>query len=70
MERHGDMVRAVVEDDGIGFIAAANHGERHLGLLGMRERAELLNGTVSIESSQEHGTSVFIAIPLQTEKRP
>ncbi len=68
VERHGDMVRAIVEDDGIGFDTNANHGERHLGLLGMRERAELLNGTVAIESSLEHGTSVFIEIPLQNEK--
>jgi signal transduction histidine kinase len=68
VERYGDMVRAIVEDDGIGFDARANHGERHLGLLGMRERAELLNGTVTIESSLEHGTSVFIEIPLQIKK--
>lgn len=68
VERHGGMVRAIVEDDGIGFDAGVNQGERHLGLLGMRERAELLNGTVTIESSLEHGTSVFIEIPLQIEK--
>jgi signal transduction histidine kinase len=68
VERHGDIVRAIVEDDGIGFDVNTNHGERHLGLLGMRERAELLNGTLVIESSPEHGTSVFIEIPLQTEK--
>lgn len=67
IERHGDMVRAIVEDDGIGFDINANHGERHLGLLGMRERAELLNGTVTVESSLEHGTSIFIEIPLQNE---
>lgn len=68
VERHGDMVRAIVEDDGVGFDTKASQGERHLGLLGMRERAELLNGTVTIESSLEHGTSVFIEIPLQLEK--
>ncbi|RJP53029.1 MAG: HAMP domain-containing protein [Anaerolineaceae bacterium] len=68
VERHGGMVRTFVEDDGIGFDARTNHGERHLGLLGMRERAELLNGTVTIDSSPEHGTSVFIEIPLQNEQ--
>lgn len=68
MERHGGMVRAIVEDDGIGFDARVNHSERHLGLLGMRERAELLNGTVTIESSLEHGTSIFIEIPLHNEQ--
>jgi len=68
VERHGDMVRAIVEDDGIGFDINANHGERHLGLLGMRERAEFLHGALTIESSHENGTSVFIEIPLQNEQ--
>ncbi len=64
VEKHGDTVRTIVEDDGIGFDVLTNHGERHLGLLGMRERAELLNGSLTIESNPEHGTSVFIEIPL------
>lgn len=64
IERHADTVRAIVEDDGVGFDAHTNHGECHLGLLGMRERAELLGGTLTIESTPEHGTSVFIEIPL------
>lgn len=64
IEKRGDIVRAIVEDDGIGFDVNTNYGERHLGLLGMRERAELLNGTLTIESALEHGTSVFIEIPL------
>ena len=64
IEKHGDTVRAIVEDDGIGFDVNTNQGELHLGLLGMRERAELLNGTLTIESAPEHGTSVFIEIPL------
>jgi signal transduction histidine kinase len=64
IEKHGDTVRAIVEDDGIGFDVNTNYGERHLGLLGMRERAELLNGTLTIESTPERGTSIFIEIPL------
>ena len=68
VERHGDFVRAIVEDDGVGFGIDVNHGESHLGLLGMRERAELLNGTLTIESSPEQGTSIFIEIPLHSEK--
>lgn len=63
IEKHGDTVRAIVEDDGIGFDVNTNQGERHLGLLGMRERAELLGGTLIIESTPEQGTSIFIEIP-------
>jgi len=68
VERRGAVVRTIVEDDGVGFDVDTNHGERHLGLLGMRERAELLNGRLTIESSTEHGTCIFIEIPLQGEK--
>ena len=64
VECHGDVVRTIVEDDGVGFAVDTNHGESHLGLLGMRERAELLNGTLTIESTPQRGTSVFIEIPL------
>lgn len=64
VEKRGGIVRAIVEDNGIGFNTSANYGERHLGLLGMRERAELLNGTLVVESSPQNGTSVFIEIPL------
>jgi signal transduction histidine kinase len=64
IEKRGDVVRAIVEDDGIGFDVNTNHGERHLGLLGMRERAELLGGALTIESTSGQGTSVFIEIPL------
>lgn len=65
VERRGDIVRAIVEDDGVGFDAVTDHGERHLGLLGMRERAELLNGTLTVESTAGHGASIFIEIPLE-----
>lgn len=68
IERRGDYVRAIVEDDGIGFNMNTEHEEHHLGLLGMRERAELLNGVLTVESSQERGTSIFIEIPLVSEK--
>jgi signal transduction histidine kinase len=67
VEKHGDSVRAIVEDDGIGFDINAKQGERHLGLLGMRERAELLGGALTIESTLEQGTSIFIEIPLSTQ---
>lgn len=64
MERRGDCIRAIVEDDGVGFNPNAKFGERHLGLMGMRERAELLGGKLVIESAPGQGTSIFIEIPL------
>jgi two-component system sensor histidine kinase UhpB len=55
-----------IEDDGQGFDLAAIHpdGEslRGIGLLGMRERAELLGGRLTIESAPGDGTRVKVEI--------
>ncbi|HEX9369914.1 MAG TPA: ATP-binding protein, partial [Roseiflexaceae bacterium] len=66
----GDHVRLTIADDGRGFDAdqpadpaARAHGHG-FGLIGMRERARLLNGTMQICSSSGAGTRVEVAIPL------
>ncbi|MCA1634744.1 MAG: PAS domain S-box protein [Acidobacteria bacterium] len=68
LERRGDHVLAVVEDNGKGFDVEAllepSARERRMGLLGMRERATLLGGTLNIESSPGAGTGVFVRIPV------
>jgi signal transduction histidine kinase len=61
----------IVEDDGCGFeVDRLMHGpvdERWLGLSGMRERAELLGGSLTIESAPGAGTTVFVEVPLGEE---
>ncbi len=59
-----DAVRLVIEDDGAG-IDPADSNESGYGLLGMRERATRLGGTLSIESQPGEGTRVQAHIPLQ-----
>lgn len=69
LERRGDSVVLIVEDDGRGFDMAQVMQSRingtHLGLYGMRERASLLGGTVTIESTPGVGTAIFVEIPLE-----
>jgi signal transduction histidine kinase len=65
----GDRLALRVEDDGIGFddssvMTPSNHG---LGLLSMRERAELLGGTFSLSATPGRGTRIEITIPASTE---
>ena len=60
----------LAEDDGIGFDAEIiGKDKRSLGLLGMRERASLLNGTFILRSSPGGGTRIRIEIPLAEESR-
>ncbi len=60
----------LAEDDGTGFDAEIiGKDKRSLGLLGMRERASLLNGTFALRSSPGGGTRIRIEIPLDEESR-
>ena len=60
-----------LEDDGQGFDVmeqeASRHGDKHLGLLGMRERVALLGGKIKIESQLTKGTKISIEIPWKGE---
>lgn len=58
-------MRAIVEDNGCGFDAeAVARTSKRLGLLGLRERMDLVGGTVQIESSPGQGTTLFFHVPL------
>lgn len=58
-----------IKDDGRGFDLRTTSEEalqnHHLGLLGLRERAELLGGNFLIESSPGHGTRLEVCLPLK-----
>jgi signal transduction histidine kinase len=60
--RNQHRLRIVVEDDGRGFDRSAV-GTR-LGLRGMRERAELVGGTLRVDSEPGRGTSVVFEVAL------
>ncbi len=57
-------------DDGSGFDAALYFGTvvdpEHYGLLCMRERAELIGGTLAIDSAPGQGTHVTVSVPLRS----
>lgn len=64
LERRNGRIRVIVEDDGKGFIPQQAAGSGRLGLYGVRERAELLDGTVTIESAPGQGASIFVEVPV------
>ncbi len=62
-----DCVNMRIEDDGCGFAPqglTAEPGTRHLGLIGMRERATIASGTLDIYSAPGQGTTIVVSIPL------
>ncbi len=63
LARKPDAVTAIIEDDGRGFESKGTDG-RGLGLVGMRERLRLLDGKLSIESTQGAGTTIVAEVPL------
>jgi PAS domain S-box-containing protein len=66
-----DMVRVIVKDDGTGFdikeALSLKEKARGLGLIGMRERVELIGGTLDIQSTPGLGTQVTVEAPYGEE---
>lgn len=60
--RAGDLI-AIVEDDGVGFDVAEAIERGRLGLIGMRERIDMLGGKFHLESFPGRGTTVYVAVP-------
>ncbi|HEY40808.1 MAG TPA: GAF domain-containing protein [Dehalococcoidia bacterium] len=67
---HDNMFSVEVSDNGQGFSPerVINSESRlvHLGLLGMKERAELIGGNLNIKSKQGKGTTVSFAFPVSS----
>lgn len=61
---HDAELRLMVRDNGVGIEAERVLDSASLGLLGMRERARSLGGTVEIGPAPRHGTAVCARIPL------
>jgi PAS domain S-box-containing protein len=70
LERRGTELVLIIEDDGRGFDLAAvsRHQGRGLGLVGMRERAQLVGATLDIESTPSKGTTLFLRVPISADR--
>ena len=64
LRRLSDDIQMSVRDRGTGFDVDAAMNGKGLGLISMRERASLVNGTVSIASTPMDGTEITIRVPL------
>jgi signal transduction histidine kinase len=67
---HSNRLTLIITDNGRGFAAADSSLSRkgHFGLQGMRERADQIRAQLTIESSQEKGTTIKLDVPIPAEK--
>ncbi len=63
-----DKLTINIKDFGRG-LPPAKKGKRGLGLIAMRERAELLGGTIEVHSAAGGGTTISLVMPLRPEGR-
>jgi signal transduction histidine kinase len=67
-----DQVTLAIEDDGVGFdpqiAARASQQGVGFGLVGVRERARLLKGSLSLQSSQGTGTKLAVTVPFEARQ--
>jgi signal transduction histidine kinase len=72
LERKGNELMLIVEDDGRGFDPEKKvyeEGGKGLGLVGMRERAQLAGGSAEIESTPGGGTTILVRVrPARSEE--
>jgi len=61
--RHDGSVSVEITDNGGGFQESSARGRKRLGLLGMRERAEMIGGILTVHSLPDKGTTIRVEIP-------
>ena len=69
LKPHGRRLVLVMRDDGVGFAAHAPTDRDGLGLVTMRERAELMHAELAVRSVPERGTEVRVTMPIGTRHR-
>jgi signal transduction histidine kinase len=62
---HNNMLVLEVNDNGIGMCTESINSSSSFGVLGMKERATMLNGYINIQPSPTGGTRVQVQIPIQ-----
>jgi signal transduction histidine kinase len=68
MTSGGDDLNLEIIDDGPGFDPQSYPGEGALGLIGMRERVELLGGRFEVTNRAPAGTRIRVCLPLTLDR--
>lgn len=66
LEKRNNYVITIVEDNGLGFDPEEAKRRGRLGILGIRERTEMLNGALVVESTAGVGTTIHVEVPYDS----
>ena len=72
IQKFSDGIGMNIHDNGISFSVEKQlraKGGKRLGLLGMRERVEMIGGTFNVASALSHGTAIEVKIPHPPQKK-
>jgi PAS domain S-box-containing protein len=69
MKEESGQLFLTIEDNGRGITKSEELSGQSLGLLGMRERAHLVGGQISIESAEGQGTRITLEVPISAGER-
>jgi signal transduction histidine kinase len=68
LHQNDSTLELAVRDDGVGFDVAKTLDQTpssgHLGLLGMKERVQILGGKIEVDSEPRRGTRIRISLPV------
>ena len=67
LEVHKDKISLVIKDDGVGFNPEEGEKVGSYGIIGMKERVDLLDGELKIDSEINKGTTIKVVIPYEKE---
>ncbi len=64
MEREGETLKLIIEDDGMGIRAVTNSLRPSFGMAGMQERISTLGGQMRVVSRKGEGTKISVTVPV------
>jgi two-component system sensor histidine kinase UhpB len=67
LQQKPEAIALTIKDNGKGFDIdeiLTDHQRERIGILGMKERASMVGGSLSIQSRKGHGTQIFVEIPV------
>ena len=69
LKERGGHIKLTVKDNGRGITKDEINHSKSYGLIGIRERAKILNGNSIIEGVRGKGTSVNVDIPVYKKRK-